>query len=364
MIDKLGRKPFARSLLSAAIGLSLTAGAVSPTFAEGPKKLDVASTFGTKNYLGQGATQLAHELEVTTGGSVALRIHEPGDLVPPLEVFNSVSSGAVPAGWDWMGYWAGTVPLAALYGGLPFGPSPEIFMSWVWDGDGLDMIQKAYDPYGVKVLPCMVSLQETGGWYNQKIESPEDFEGLSMRIAGFGAKVLAKLGASTQLVPGNEIYLALERGRVKAAEFSTPLVDYSMGFEEVAQYYYFPGWHQGANWNSLLINKSVWDEYSDERKEQFESACRANVQWSLSEQIPRQVDAMEELESRGVDVQRFPEPVIEALRAAWDEVRAEEFRNSPDLKAAYDSLMNHAAKFDKWNQLQSFEASDMAKGES
>ncbi|NHI02114.1 TRAP transporter substrate-binding protein [Oceanimonas sp. MB9] len=358
------RKPFTRTLIHGAVGMALSALAVTPALAEGPKQLDVASTFGTKNYLGQGAMKLAQELEVATGGEVKLRIHEPGDLVPPLEVFNSVSSGAVTAGWDWMGYWAGAIPLSALYGGLPFGPSPEVFMSWVWDGEGLDLIQKAYDPYGVKVLPCMVSLQETGGWYNQRIESPEDFEGLSMRIAGFGAKVLSKLGASTQLVPGNEIYLALERGRVKAAEFSTPRVDIDMGFEEVAEFYYFPGWHQGANWNSLLINKATWDQYSDERKAQFETACRANVQWSMSQQIPSQVAAMEEFEAKGVKILRFPDPVIDALKAAWDEVREEELNNSPELQEAYASLMKHAAVYEKWNSLQSFEATAEAEGDN
>ena len=276
--------PTRRLRLGAAIAAAVattTLMAAAPAQAEGPKQLDVASTFSTKNFLGAGAVRLSEELKSATGGEVGLRVHEPGDLVPAFEVFNSVSSGAIQAGWDWMGYWAGTVPITNLYGALPFGPSPEAFMSWMWAGEGTELVQAAYDPYGVKVLPCFISPQETGGWYNKEINSPEDFKGLSMRISGLGAKVLNKLGASTQLVPGSEIYLALERGRVDATEFSVPQVDQAMGFNEVAKYYYFPGWHQSASWFSLLINQQVWDSYSDQRKAQFQTpaARPCNGRW-------------------------------------------------------------------------------------
>ena len=312
---------FPRTLLAAGIAAAMTAGVVLPAMADGPKRLDVASTFSTKNFLGAGAEHLSKELQTATGGAVSLRVHEPGDLVPAFEVFNSVSSGAIQAGWDWMGYWAGTVPITNLYGALPFGPSPEAFMSWMWSGEGTELLQTEYDKYGVKVLPCFISPQETGGWYNKEINSPEDFDGLSMRISGLGAKVLNRLGASTQLVPGGEIYLALERGRVDATEFSVPQVDAAMGFDEVAKYYYFPGWHQSASWFSLLINQAVWDEYSDERKAQFETACRSTLQWAMAEAPPEQVRTIHELEEKGVEVRRFPDEVLDALQQSWVEVR-------------------------------------------
>ncbi|MHB0777250.1 TRAP transporter substrate-binding protein [Halomonas sp. WWR20] len=351
------------TLLNASIGAVLAAALSVPALAEGPKQLNVASTFSTQNFLGQGAVHLSKELEAATGGEVSLRVHEPGDLVPPFEVFNAVSSGAIEAGWAWPGYWAGTVPITNLYGGLPFGPSPEAFMSWIWAGEGTELLQKAYDPYGVKVLPCFISPQETGGWYNKEINTPEDFQGLSMRISGLGAKVLNKLGASTQLVPGNEIYLALERGRVDAIEFSAPIVDSAMGFEEIAQYYYFPGWHQGANWNNLLINKDVWDQYSDKRKAQFETACRANVQWALSVGPPEQTRVIRQFKEKGVQVKRFPDEVINALQNAWVEVRQEEMKNAPAFAEAYKSLMDHTALIDEWYELQAMPAPKPVQGE-
>lgn len=354
----------ARTLIAAGIGAAISVMLSTPALAEGPKRLDVASTFSTQNFLGEGAVHLSKELETATSGAVSLRVHEPGDLVPPFEVFNAVSSGAIQAGWAWPGYWAGTVPITNLYGGLPFGPSPEAFMSWMWAGEGLELLQKAYDSYNVKVLPCLIYPQETGGWYNQEINSPEDFKGLSMRISGLGAKVLNKLGASTQLVPGNEIYLALERGRVDAIEFSAPIVDASMGFEEIAKYYYFPGWHQGANWNNLLINKDVWNQYSDERKAQFETACRSNVQWAMSVAPPEQVRVIHQIEEKGVQVRRFPDEVITALQDAWVEVRQDEMQKNPDFKEAYQSLMEHVKLIDEWYELQALPAPKPIQGEN
>ncbi|MDH2432062.1 TRAP transporter substrate-binding protein [Pokkaliibacter sp. MBI-7] len=335
--------------LAAGLSLAIAATVVQ---ADGPKSMDVASTFATTNFLGAGAKHLAEQIDITTGGAVKLRVHEPGDLVPPFEVFNSVSSGAVDAGWDWIGYWAGTVPVTNLYGALPFGPTPDAFMSWMWAGDGTKLLQSAYDQYNVHVLPCFISPQETGGWYNKEINSVEDFKGLRMRISGLGAKVLSKLGASTQLIPGNEIYLALERGRIDATEFSIPQVDQAMGFNEIAKYYYFPGWHQSASWFSFIVNKDVWDKYSDERKAQMETACRSTLQWSMAGAAEKQVQIIDELKAKGVEVRRFPDPVLKALRSTWDEVRAEEEKTNPRFKEAYESLMKYVDLNDQWYKLQ------------
>ena len=217
-------------------------------------KLDVASTFGTNNLLGQMGVKFGENLAIATGGELELDIAEPGDLVPTLEVFDSVASGAIDAGWDWMGYWSGTVPVAQFYGGLPFGPTSEVSSSWMWNGGGIEIIRREYAKHGVMVFPCFIEPQETAGWYREEITGPESYDGMKIRMSGLGAKVLTKLGSSTQLVPGGETYLALERGRVDAADFAIPTVDEAMGFYEIAKYNYFPGWHQSASWFSLIIS--------------------------------------------------------------------------------------------------------------
>ena len=337
----------------AALAAGFTALTLSTAIhAAGPKKLDVASTFNTNIFIGEGAVRFAEELNTVTDGNVELEVHNPGDLVPAFEVFNSVSSGAIPAGWDWIGYWAGTVPVTNLYGALPFGPTPEAFMSWMWSGEGTELLQSAYDDYNVKVLPCFISPQETGGWYNKEINSIKDFDGLRIRISGLGAKVLNKYGASTQLIPGGEIYLALERGRIDATEFSVPQVDQLMGFEEITKYYYFPGWHQSASWFSFIINKDVWNEYDDATKAKFETACRATLQWSMAEAPAEQMRVIGKLKEKGIEVKRFPDEVIAELRKGWNEVRAEEMKNNPRFKEAYESLMEHTQLVNDWYDLQ------------
>jgi TRAP-type mannitol/chloroaromatic compound transport system substrate-binding protein len=304
-------------------------------------------------FLGEGAENLAKLIEEASGGKIKLKVHGAGDIVPALEVFNAVSSGAVPAGWDWIGYWAGTIPATAVAGALPFGPPPEIFLGWMWEGGGLEIIQKAYDKHNVQLLPCHLTAPEPAGWFQKEIKTPEDLKGLRFRISGLGGKVLNKLGASTQLIPGGEIYVALERGRIDGTEFSLPSVDKTLGFSRVAKYYYFPGWHQPASWNSFIMNKDVWNSYTAEQRSQFMTACRANVAWSMTVAAGGQMAAIEEFKKQGVDVRRFPEPVLAALRKASEEVVAEEAARDPVFKEAVDSLNAYVTKVSPWFELQS-----------
>lgn len=326
--------------------------AASTALAQGPARLDVASTFGTNNFLGQVALELGKNIATATSGAVELDVHEPGDLVPAFEVFNAVSTGALPAGWDWVGYWSDTVPVTKFYGSLPFGPEPDVFAGWMWEGGGMEILQEAYDEYGVKVLPCLINAQETGGWFNKEIASVEDYDGLRMRISGLGAKVIERLGASPQLIPGAEIYTALERGRIDATEFANPLVDKNMGFDEIAKYYYFPGWHQSASWMSLIMNQSVWDEYDEATQAQIVLACRATLQWSMAVNTAEQMRALNELRDKGVEVRRLPEPVLTELKVIWDEVRQEEMDADPRFKEAYESLAAYQALVKQWDDLQ------------
>ncbi|MGF1527932.1 MAG: TRAP transporter substrate-binding protein [Candidatus Competibacterales bacterium] len=339
-----------RTLLGGLVLATLTAFATAAP----PKVLDVASTF-PKNltYLGESAEYLAERLETLSNGDIELRVHGAGDLVPALEVFNAVSTGVVPAGWDWIGYWGGTVPVAGLAGAMPFGPGPEIFLGWMWDHGGMEILQKAYDPYNIKVLPCHLTAPEPGGWFNKEINSVEDFQGLKMRISGMGGKILNRLGASTQLIPGGEIYVALERGRIEATEFSLPIIDKSLGFQKIARYYYFPGWHQPASWNSLLINMDVWNEYSAEAQRVFVEACRANVVWSMASAPGAQGAVLEEFVAQGIEVRRFPDAVLARLREEAKQVLAEEAEKDPIFKEAYESLVAYMETAGNWVQLQS-----------
>ncbi len=326
---------------------------MAPTIGLSEVKLEVASTFPKGLvFLGESADVLAERLGRMSGGDVTMEIYGAGDLVPAFEVFNAVSTGAVPAGWDWIGYWAGTVPVTGLAAAMPFGPDPAVFMAWMKDGGGEQIVQRAYDKFNVKFIPCHVTAPEPGGWFNKEINSVEDFQGLKMRISGLGGKVLNKLGASTQVIPGGEIYVALERGRIEATEFSLPIIDKALGFNKIAKYYYYPGWHQPASWNSLIINMDVWKGMTDTQRTYVEEACNAQIQWSMAVAMRPQGDQIAEFEARGTEVRRFPAPVLAELEKYSAEVLNEEAAKDPLFKEALDSIKAFMAKANRWQSLQ------------
>lgn len=341
------------AVLTTVIGLGATSTAVAETY-------DVASTF-PKNmiFAGESAEHLAKLIENATGGDVTLNIHGAGDLVPAFEVLNAVSSGAVPMGWDFMGYWGGTIPVAGLVGALPFGPGPDVINGWMWDGGGHELLTRAYGEIDVMPLPCHITSPEPGGWFNTEINTPEDLRGLKMRIAGMGGKVMERLGASTQQIPAGEIYVALERGRIDATEFSLPVIDNTLGFQEIAKYYYYPGWHQPSTWQTLLVNLEVWEGFEPSTQEAIMTACTANVNWTLATAPAAQGAQIQTfVKENGTQVRRFPDAVLEALHAASIDVIAEEVARDAYVAEAYQSIQDYAAKAQFWKDIQTLPTFD------
>lgn len=334
--------------LAATVALGLAA---SPAHAE--KTFDLQSVFGLQvPSIGQSPVRWAERVALMSGGEIKINVHGAGDFVPPFEVFEAVSTGALPMGFDWIGYWSERIPVANLVGSMPFGPEPDIFLAWMFKGGGLEIIQKAYDPYNVKVLPCHLVVPEAGGWFNREIKSVEDLKGLRMRIAGLGAKVMAQLGANTQLIPAGEIYVSLERGRIEATEFSAPQLDIGLGFHKIAKYYYFPGWHQPASWDSIIINMDVWNSFTPAEQNILIEACQANITYNLYDQLDAQVTALEQIEAAGVEIRRLPDDVLAALRREAEAVMRAEAEKDPIFKEAYESLVAYQKRLGRWYDLQ------------
>lgn len=317
------------------------------------KNFDLQSVFGLQvPSIGQSPVKWAERVALMTNNEIRIKVMGAGEVVPPLEVFGAVSNGSIAMGFDWVGYWASKIPVANLVGSMPFGPDPELFLGWMFRGGGLEIIQKAYDPYNVKILPCHLVVPEAGGWFNKEIKSAADIKGLKMRIAGLGAKAMEKLGASVQLVPAGEIYVSLERGRIEAAEFSAPQLDFGLGLQKIAKHYYFPGWHQPASWDSIIINMNVWKSLTSRQQQVMTEACYANITYNTFDQVNAQVEAIEKIESAGVKVHRLPDSVLSALRKASFEVMEEEAKKDPLFNEAYKSLSAYIKRYGRWNELQ------------
>ncbi|MDP5217660.1 TRAP transporter substrate-binding protein [Ruegeria sp. 2205SS24-7] len=315
-------------LTGLAVATSLLAG---PAIAADKMLLKTPIAFSTAlPGLGSPIPRVAEQLDLMSGGTLKMKVYEPGKLVPPFEILDAVSSGKINSGYTTAGYWAGKIPAAPLFSAVPFGPEAGEYMAWLYYGNGMSLYQEMYDQAGfnVKVIPCAVIAPETSGWFATEINSPEDLSGLKMRFFGLGGKVMQKLGVATSLLPGGEIFPALEKGAIDATEFSMPAIDARLGFHKLVKFNYFPGWHQQATVFELLINKDVWNEASEQHQAIIENACKASMADSFAEGEAIQHAALiDNVENNGVEIKQWNDDMLATFQSTWEEVAAEEAAN-------------------------------------
>lgn len=303
--------------------------------------------------LGSPIPRVAEQLDLMSGGTLRMKIYEPGKLVPPFEILDAVSSGKINTGYTTAGYWAGKIPAAPLFSAVPFGPEAGEYMAWLYYGNGLSLYQEMYDQagYNVKVLPCAIIAPETSGWFAEEINAPEDLEGLKMRFFGLGGKVMQKLGVATSLLPGGEIFPALEKGAIDATEFSMPAIDARLGFHKLVKFNYFPGWHQQATVFELLINKDVWNDASEQHRAILENACKASMSDSFAEGEAIQHAALiDNIENNDVQIKQWNEEMLETFRATWNEVAAEEAANDAFFAKVLEDMTAFREGYAIWKE--------------
>ncbi|GAB4247571.1 MULTISPECIES: TRAP transporter substrate-binding protein [Deferrisoma] len=342
-----------RGLRLVAVTVAMAALVVSPGWAKEKKVLlKVPIAFSTAlPGLGSTIQWMADRIEPLSGGSMRMKVYEPGKLVAPFEILDAVSTGKVNAGYTTAGYWQGKMPAAALFSAVPFGPEAGEYLAWLYYGNGMKLYQEMYDQagYNVKVLVCGIIAPETSGWFKKEIQSPEDLKGLRIRFYGLGGKVMEKLGASVSVIPGGEIFPALEKGAIDATEFSMPAIDKRLGFYKIAKHNYFPGWHQQATVFELLINKDVWNGLSDHQKMVLEILSKASVADSYAYGEAIQFDAMKEnVEKHGVKLHYWKDEMLQAFRKAWDEVAEEEAAKDEFFKKVWEDMKAFRTNYKVW----------------
>ena len=301
--------------------------------------------------IGETLVRLTERLDTASGGNIKMRMYEPGKLVAALEVLDAVSSGKVEAGFSSAGFWMGKMPAAPIFSSVPFGPRASEFLSWLVAGNGMALYQELYDKYGydVKVLLCGMIPPETSGWFAKEINSVDDLKGLKMRFFGFGGMVMMKLGVSVNILPGGEIFPALEKRVIDATEYSLPVIDESLGFYKIVDYNYFPGWHQQATTFELLVNKKVWNGLSTTQQTLIELATRDSVIHSLAQGEARQADVMRRnVNVHGVKERVWSSELIDAFREKWEEVVAEQTARDPFFKKVWADYSAFREKYATW----------------
>jgi len=334
-----------------AVGMAIAA--IQPAgAAEKRVRLKMGSAFPSKLVqLGSLGVSLSEKVKAVSNGSLQLKFYEPHALVPPLEMFDAISAGSLDAAWSASGYWFGKEKALALFSAVPFGPSTGEYGAWIYYGGGKELMDKIYAKHNIKSLTCGVIAPEASGWFRKEIKSVADLKGLKMRFFGLGAKVMEKIGVSTQLIAGGDIYPALERGSIDATEYSMPAIDLNLGFYQIAKHYYFPGWHQQSTLLELMINKDKWDGLSDTHKAQIELACGDNFREGLVEGEAIQFAALKELKAKGVNIHRWSKEVLDTLRSAWGEVVAELSAEDPTFKETWDSLQAFRKDYAVWKEI-------------
>ncbi|MEC8426956.1 MAG: TRAP transporter substrate-binding protein, partial [Pseudomonadota bacterium] len=332
-------KTIKQCALSAGLVAAVASTAVDAAEKVKPLLLKVPVAFSTElPALGTPIKRVAESVKQVSNNSVRMKIYEPGKLVAPFEILDAVSSGKVNTGYSTSGYWAGKIPAAPLFSAVPFGPEAGEFMAWLYYGNGMKLYQEMYDNagYNVKVLPCSIIAPETSGWFSKPIEKPEDLEGLRMRFFGLGGKVMERLGVSTSLLPGGEIFSALEKRALDATEFSQPAIDQRLGLHKVVKYNYFPGWHQQATVFELLVNKDVWNKMHASQQAVLETTCKGSMAESLAEGESMQFEVMKRnAENHGVKLMVWNDDMLSLFRSTWESVATEESAKDPFFKKVY-----------------------------
>jgi len=246
----------------------------------------------TLKVIGDNAVYTAQTITRISGGSVDVRFFEPGALVPGGQIFDAVSSGALDSAWASPAFWTGKDIAFSVFSSVPFGPDAGEYLAWMKHGGGEKMMQELYARHNIHSMLCNFTSPEAGGWFREEINTVEDLKGIKMRFLGLGSNVMQKLGVATQLLQAGEIFQALQLGTIDATEFSTPAMDLSLGFHQVAKFYYFPGWHQQASFGDMIWNKAKWDTLSDVQKLQVTTVCDTAILNGLASSEASQVAAL------------------------------------------------------------------------
>ncbi|MDX2155606.1 MAG: TRAP transporter substrate-binding protein [Hyphomicrobiaceae bacterium] len=300
--------------------------------------------------LGAAELRTVDYIKRLSNGTIDIKFFEPGALVPGSQYFDAVGSGSLDMAYTAAGYFTGKDIAFAMFTTVPFGPDASEFFGWFEYGGGNKIMQELHAKYGIVAHNCGLIPPEASGWFRKEIKTADDFKGLKMRFFGLGANVMQKMGVATQLLQAGEIFQALQLGTIDATEFSMPTMDLSLGFHQVAKFYYFPGWHQQTSIGQLYISKKKWDEFSPWQKDVVELACKAQMLQEVAEADAKQAAAMKELQSKGVQIKKWDPAIVKALEEKWLEVVKEESSKSENFKKVWESYSKFRADYAIWRE--------------
>ena len=285
------------------------------------------------------AEVMAKFVSEATDGKFQIQPFAAGEIVGQPQIADAVGNGTVELGHTCSYYYFGKDPTFALGTAAPFGLNARQMNAWLYQGGGNELLNEFYAKHNLYGMPAGNTGVQMGGWFRKEIKTVQDLQGLKMRIAGIAGLVLQKLGAVPQQIPGGDIYPALERGTIDAAEWVGPYDDEKLGFHKVAQYYYYPGWWEGGPMLHNFINLAKWNELPRTYQSIVSSASHVANTWMQARYDAGNPAALRRLVGGGAQLRPFSQPVLEACYRAANEVYAETSAANADFKKVYDAML-------------------------
>lgn len=245
--------------------------------------------------LGSAPENFARRVEEMSNGRLSVRVYGAGEVVPPFEVFDAVSQGVAEMGHGASYYWKGKIPASVFYTAVPFGMTAQEMNGWLHYGGGLELWRELYAPFGVRPFAGGSTGVQMAGWFNRELKSADDLKGLKMRIPGLAGEVFTASGGTSVRLAGGEIYTSMQTGVIDAVEWVGPYNDRTLGLMEVAEYYYYPGWHEPGAMLEFTVNQEAFDRLPADLQAIVEGAARATNQDMLDEFTARNNSSLTKL---------------------------------------------------------------------
>ncbi|HEY3793398.1 MAG TPA: TRAP transporter substrate-binding protein DctP [Bradyrhizobium sp.] len=307
-----------------------------------PKSLD--TLFG-------GAEIMAKAVAEATDNKFQIQVFAGGEIVPGLQALDAASNGTVEMGHTASYYYFGKDPTFAFGTSVAFGPNQRLNQGWYTLGGGKEVLNEFYAKYNVRSLLAGNTGCQMGGWFRKEINTVDDLKGLKFRIGGFPGRVLQKLGAVPQQIAAGDIYPALEKGTIDAAEWVGPYDDEKLGFYKVAPHYYYPGWWEGGSMLLAFVNQDKWHALPKNYQAILEQAGHYANTWMIAKYDSVNPGALRKLLANGTKLHGFSSAIMQACFKSAKELHAEISKDNASFKKVYDSMTDFSNNGYQWFQV-------------
>ncbi|WP_349509833.1 TRAP transporter substrate-binding protein [Bradyrhizobium sp. STM 3809] len=340
-----------------AAGAAATGAIASPAIAQSMPEIKWRLTSSFPKSLDTiygGATELAKYVAEMTDNKFQIQVFAAGEIVPGLQALDATANGTVEMCHTVSYYYVGKDPTFAIFASVPFGLNARQQNSWLYQGGGNELANEFYKKFGVIGFPCGNTGTQMGGWFRKEIKTVADLSGLKFRIGGIAGQVLQKLGVVPQQLAGGDIYPALEKGTIDAAEWVGPYDDEKLGFQKVAKYYYYPGWWEGGPTVHAFSNLEKWNTLPKNYQAILTNATMAANTWMAARYDQQNPSALKRLVAGGTQLRPFTNEVLEACLKATNELWGEISAKNADFKKVIDAMQAYRSDEYLWWQVAEY----------